>query len=284
MVLYGGVGARCIHRHRRDDAPVGGVELEEPVPLRLEKADRVDAIRSGIDHGRAGDADGIDVTTRQRRRGDRLPEMTLPNDRSVGHVQRVHGVVFGGDDHPVADHEGLRVNVSVESRRCPLAARICGRRRTIGRESGARVVAEVRRPVRPGCLGRDRTAAPRRNRERGTDSLGVVDEAADRGELDEHAPSRPTTSPTTTRPAVRMDPVYPEEHRSIRRSRESPVTEASRARALDDGRADPARDGVRRNGREVPEHLVRCRVSRQRFFLTPTSGAPPVRLRPLPAT
>ena len=52
--------------------------------VRPDHADDVDTVRANVDDRRARDADGIDVTARQDRTGNRLTHMLLPHDRTIG--------------------------------------------------------------------------------------------------------------------------------------------------------------------------------------------------------
>ena len=89
------------------------------------------------------------------RADDRGAEVRAPGDGAVRRVQRVHRVVRGGDDDAVANDERLRVHVAVERGRCPQTADRGRRRRSVGRDAGARRVVVVGEPL-PRRLSRRR--------------------------------------------------------------------------------------------------------------------------------
>ena len=193
LVLHRRVAAGHVDAHRRDELAGCEVEGPERVLPRLLHAHRVDPPCGDVDDGRARDADGVHVAAREVARRDRLAEVLLPLDGAVGAPQRVEGVVLGRDDHPVADHEGLRVQVAVEHRTGPALLHARGSGRTVGRHPGALLVVVVGGPVgRVRCRrpGRARRLGGRRGR--GRRGRARRTRGARRGVV---------TSPRSTRPA-----------------------------------------------------------------------------------
>src|SRR5207245_10662534 len=82
-------------------------------------ADPVDGRGRWVDHRRARDSSGVDVSARQIRTRDRGPQMSLPYDLPVCVGQREDGVVLGGSDENASSKERLGIDFPVERGRDP---------------------------------------------------------------------------------------------------------------------------------------------------------------------
>jgi len=70
-----------------------------------------------------GDPKRIDIAARQVRTGHRLTQRHRPHHLPIARGQRKHGVVLGGRDHQVPDHQGLPVHRPVQLGPPPQAQR-----------------------------------------------------------------------------------------------------------------------------------------------------------------
>ena len=104
-----GAGRSIIERHREDEVLLGRTAVRRCHRVHEHRS------RSSVDDRRSGDPERVDVAARQRRRGNIVAELLLPDDRAAGRIERVDLVLFGGDEHEIfatasAIHEeGLRV-------------------------------------------------------------------------------------------------------------------------------------------------------------------------------
>ena len=106
-----------------------------------------------VDRG-ARDPERVDVAARERREGDRRPEMASPGDAPVRRVEGIHAVVLGRHDHPAAHPERLAVDRSIQGR-CPCRHEAAAEGREAARDAGPCAVAVVHGPVgRRGRRGR----------------------------------------------------------------------------------------------------------------------------------
>ena len=118
--------------------------------VHLAFGQREDQSGRRVVHHRAGDPERIDVPARQRRPGHRRADVSRPDHRTGGRIERVDGVVLGRGEDPVTDHQRLAVDRAVE-RRGP-GRREGAQRGEIRGEAGTGVVVVVGDPV-PGGGG-----------------------------------------------------------------------------------------------------------------------------------